>query len=235
MLKIGGTEITDVMLGSTQVNKVYQGSNLIWEKSSPLPYDAEVEWLESDGGQYIALGSKLQSSTDVIDLEISMSVLSSDGYGSVRLFGARSGASSKNFSLITDSSDHLCLDVQGASYSTYRLSFEYTKDTFYTIHLAKALRSVSLNGTVLASKTNSSSNFTTDLAAYLFSFNQSGNTWKYGYCKIKSLKWKRSGSDYMDLVPVRVGQVGYMYDKVSGNLLGNAGTGNFLLGNDVNI
>lgn len=37
----------------------------------------------------------------------------------------------------------------------------------------------------------------------------------------------------MDLISVRVGQVGYMYDKVSGQLFGNAGTGTFVLGNKV--
>jgi hypothetical protein len=36
----------------------------------------------------------------------------------------------------------------------------------------------------------------------------------------------------IDLVPVRIGNVGYMYDKVSGKLFGNAGTGNFILGPD---
>ena len=35
-----------------------------------------------------------------------------------------------------------------------------------------------------------------------------------------------------DFVPVRVGTTGYMYDKVSGQLFGNAGTGDFILGND---
>lgn len=35
-----------------------------------------------------------------------------------------------------------------------------------------------------------------------------------------------------DLIPVRVGDVGYMYDKVSGKLFGNAGTGAFVLGPD---
>lgn len=37
----------------------------------------------------------------------------------------------------------------------------------------------------------------------------------------------------MDLIPVRVGTTGYMYDKVSGKLFGNAGTGAFVLGPDV--
>ena len=36
----------------------------------------------------------------------------------------------------------------------------------------------------------------------------------------------------VDLIPVRVGQVGYMYDKVSGQLFGNVGTGDFGLGPD---
>jgi hypothetical protein len=33
-------------------------------------------------------------------------------------------------------------------------------------------------------------------------------------------------------VPVKDNGVGYMYDKVSGQLFGNAGTGSFILGND---
>ena len=35
-----------------------------------------------------------------------------------------------------------------------------------------------------------------------------------------------------DFIPVRVGNVGYLYDKVSGELFGNAGTGDFVLGQD---
>ena len=36
-----------------------------------------------------------------------------------------------------------------------------------------------------------------------------------------------------DLIPVRKNGVGYMYDKVSGTLFGNAGSGAFTYGNDV--
>lgn len=35
-----------------------------------------------------------------------------------------------------------------------------------------------------------------------------------------------------DFIPVRVGQVGYLYDKVSGQLFGNEGSGSFVLGQD---
>ena len=36
----------------------------------------------------------------------------------------------------------------------------------------------------------------------------------------------------MNLIPVRVGQVGYMYDTVSGQLFENSGTGSFIVGPD---
>ena len=39
----------------------------------------------------------------------------------------------------------------------------------------------------------------------------------------------------LDLIPVRVGDVGYMYDRVSGQLFGNQGTGDFIIGPDKTI
>lgn len=37
----------------------------------------------------------------------------------------------------------------------------------------------------------------------------------------------------MDFIPVRIGTKGYLYDKVSKRLFGNAGTGSFTLGPDI--
>jgi hypothetical protein len=37
----------------------------------------------------------------------------------------------------------------------------------------------------------------------------------------------------LDMIPVRVGNIGYMYDRVSGRLFGNSGTGEFVLGSDI--
>ena len=37
----------------------------------------------------------------------------------------------------------------------------------------------------------------------------------------------------LDLIPVRLGDTGYMYDKISGKLFGNSGTGKFILGPDL--
>lgn len=51
--------------------------------------------------------------------------------------------------------------------------------------------------------------------------------------RIYSLKIHRTGVLVRDFIPVRVGQVGYMYDRVTRRLFGNAGTGAFVLGPDV--
>jgi hypothetical protein len=37
----------------------------------------------------------------------------------------------------------------------------------------------------------------------------------------------------LDMIPVRVGNIGYMYDRLSGRLFGNSGTGEFVLGSDI--
>ena len=53
------------------------------------------------------------------------------------------------------------------------------------------------------------------------------------YGRIYEVKITQGNILAMHLIPVRVGTTGYMYDKVSGQLFGNAGTGDFILGNDI--
>lgn len=54
--------------------------------------------------------------------------------------------------------------------------------------------------------------------------------------KLYSLSFKDSaGTLVIDLIPVRVGTVGYMYDRVSGQLFGNQGTGAFVIGPDKEV
>lgn len=55
----------------------------------------------------------------------------------------------------------------------------------------------------------------------------------YGKWRVYNFKLYRGTYLMMDLVPVRIGQVGYMYDQISGALYPNSGTGDFILGPDV--
>lgn len=53
--------------------------------------------------------------------------------------------------------------------------------------------------------------------------------------KIYACKISQNNNIVMDFIPVRIGTVGYLYDKVSKKLFGNVGTGNFILGQDVDL
>ena len=53
--------------------------------------------------------------------------------------------------------------------------------------------------------------------------------------RIFSCKIYDDGTLVRDLIPVRVGDVGYMFDRISGQLFGNAGTGAFIIGPDKTI
>ena len=51
--------------------------------------------------------------------------------------------------------------------------------------------------------------------------------------KIYACKISQNNNIVMDLIPVRIGNVGYMFDNISKKLFGNSGTGNFTLGQDI--
>lgn len=60
------------------------------------------------------------------------------------------------------------------------------------------------------------------------------NAGRNGSVRLYSIKIYGIGNvKILDLIPVRVGTVGYMYDRVSGRLFGNQGTGEFVLGSDI--
>ena len=52
--------------------------------------------------------------------------------------------------------------------------------------------------------------------------------------RIYSLKWWKAKKLTLDLIPVRIGDEGCLYDKVSGKVFHNQGEGRFILGPDKN-
>lgn len=66
----------------------------------------------------------------------------------------------------------------------------------------------------------------------LLLFSSDGTT-RFMYGRIYSFRVDKADKTILDLIPVRVGNEGFMYDKVSGKLYGNSGDGRFILGPDV--
>lgn len=221
MIKLSNTDISDIKLGSTQVEKVYLGSALVWEK---IPYDAEVEYLECDGGQYINNIYKEKSSVQSL-------VISAIFQGTGDLMGNAVSYTNGTKLFGSNSTQVFC----------------YYKPTGTRILLQKNFDKNAINAlTVGFSKTSGKFSMTLDLVNYeIGNYSKLISTESHrmlhrknastgGFVgKIMAFSIIEEGVAVVRCIPVRVGQVGYMYDTVSGTLLGNDGTGSFGLGPDV--
>ena len=191
------------------------------QEARPLPYDTEIEYLESTSEQLINTG--VNGGTDVA-YEIEFTALTQT-VSYAQLWG-----SSRN--------ENFAPKVYCRSNTTeYRVEWYFDGSEIYVAstvigtnakHKAEYKNgSFFLDDTLIATPGIlgfGSTNFC--LFGYLPEPNLKSNLRLYS-CKI----WV-DGVLLRDMIPVRLGQVGYLYDKVSGQLFGNDGTGNFILGPD---
>lgn len=186
-------------------------------RNKSLPYDAEIEYLQSSGTQYINCGIKLSNNSEIV---IKVKTLLSGGtcniagtYSSGANFYITQQWNGSNVFACYRTSTRLLSGINGyTSVNTFKLN----NTGFYANDVIKA--------TIEDSNT-----FTTPSNAMIFRVNGTGSAGSsvVYYCKISN-----KGTLVRDFIPVRVGTTGYLYDKVSKQLFGNAGTGNFILGTD---
>jgi len=93
-----------------------------------------------------------------------------------------------------------------------------------------------ISGAKSGSVSCTAATFTTDYNMYIFSSNNGGTaitTANSAAMKIKSVEMYDGSTLVRNYISVRKNGVGYLYDKVSGQLFGNANsTGAFTYGND---
>lgn len=188
------------------------------------PYDAEVEWLSSNGTAFIDTGIVPKDTPRVV-----INLMALTMYIDVDICGF---ASNTVPSFIGDFS----------IYGGNKQSFGYYR-YYSTTSIGQSLHSsveyndwaewdlgyiIKCNNVILDTLTKQSFASNTQ-TLYLFNGRNIANV------NVRVGKVKIYDGDELkrDFIPVRVGQVGYMYDKVSGQLFGNVNTGNFILGNDI--
>lgn len=200
---------------SATVTAQYQGESDTF--SVVVSYDAQVEYLQSTGTQYIDTGIVV-ADTDKIFADAMFLSKSGDNM----LFGA-SGNSGEGG-----------IRVEIYSNSTYYVRFGSTSSVSASTSALNQRHNFELRKNYFGvdgvqTRTPSYSSMPSR-SLWVFSRNNSvtGVVRVYGF-EIKNV----SNDDIISLIPVRIGQVGYMYDRVSGHLFGNAGTGNFIVGSDV--
>lgn len=197
----------------------------MFNKSEPLPYDAKIEYLKSSGTQWIGTGIVPNFNTTV-EIKAALPVNADN-----TAIGARTGTTNDNrfFAYSWGGSGYFRFVL---SSDQYRFGYSFNETPHIAIFNEQSTHKCYFDGTLR--KTFSTGN-TVDEENQLTMFGTSG----YGSpCSpstaiIWYVKITQNGELVRDYIPVRIGQEGYMYDKVTKTLFANDGTGDFILGNDV--
>lgn len=231
-MKIGSDNIGSLFLDNEEIGKAYLGTELVYGKE--LPYDAKVEYLQSTGTQYIDTGIKL---TDNIRYELKAQY-TANNEGFDTMLGCFATNPNRYGVLLglqkSTSEGKLYLEV---GYAVDGVSVAVKSDAsptalhMYKGGLANGTNSFDVDGTV--GTTAFLGAYPANLNLWLFARNREGTAGNQASAKLYYCKIWDGGNLVFDAYPVRVGQVGYLYNTVSGQLLGNSGTGNFILGNDL--
>lgn len=200
----------------------------IQQGGGTLPYDAEIEYLQGDGASYIDTGIVDKGQYKIyVSASITWPTTSNQF---AFLYGYNAGWAT---------TARVARAQQGGYFyiwynSTEKQSAKFTQTILNIEDIPTAFN---VNGTALWSRSSATINNAHNL--FLFARNNNGTPeWgnsadgkasiKYHYCRIYN-----GNTLLINLIPVRVGTVGCMYDKISGNLFYNQGTGSFTLGPDI--
>ena len=200
-----------------------------------LPYDAEIEYLESFSGQYIDTGVIINSG----DYSFIVDGMILDFNSSIAVVRWTPSPTYCSYGLYVGSRDAIVAyygNYQNLNYNNTIVFSNYkNKRKIYRFGENQKFTIEDLNGTINESIPvpfdNTLQNNTYSLRLFSF-FTQGNQTISQSKVRLYSFIFLKGNKVIQDLIPVRKGNVGCMYDKISGQLFGNGGTGNFILGPD---
>lgn len=181
-----------------------------------------VEYLESTGTQYIDTGIKLDNNSSVeLDYQLTQAVQNRKG-----LFGGLGSSASKRFGALLSPSNSQLESGYGSANEFYQLGLPDTNR-----HVLKQEKNLLyFDGSLVY--TFNTATFAHDFNAPLGNF--SFTNYNPASAKYYRSKWWDNGTLVRSFIPVRdENNVGYMFDEVTGQLFGNAGSGSFGIGNDL--
>lgn len=199
MIRIGGTEITDIAVGSIPIEKAYIGSTLVWEKSSPQPEFIECEWIENPSTAYIDSGIIPNANT----FKIEVKYYRDEETAPQCVCGARNSYTARNYSYWTaaDNVDSVRVTTGSKSTWTQKTIATFGKTCIFT--LANRAASLNVNGTTTSWTAESPSTYGATRNMYIFNCNNNEaitNAWFYTG-KIYYFKIYKSNVLQRDFVP----------------------------------
>lgn len=204
------------------------GANLLFtEKKGGLPYDAEIEYLESV--EALKAGSQITFPVgDKATFECKLHIFDTRDLKFMGLMYNEGGTYQGCFQISTMSGGYRTQAPFMGVLSVDTPPVDITRPIVYKSpdpnHLYWTIDGVQYP--VNACRWNTAGNFHLFHAGALNLASDKGRNRLY-WCKVYE-----DGVLTHDLIPVRKGSVGYMYDRVSGQLYGNVGSGAFILGPD---
>lgn len=200
-----------------------------------FPYGSEIEYLELTGTQFINLdywtGTNL-----MVKARVSFDVA---GNTEQDILSNQCGTSgTRRRFVMCVHNNKFCIVTRNSSAGTNMYySSNYAANTFYDVTFQltpNTGRGITVNGDTVSDTalTYNVSNSTSKMRIG-GGYNSSLVTSYLMTGKIASISITGDNVLLYDMIPVRVGVVGYLYDKISGTLYGNAGSGSFGIGNDV--
>ena len=222
--KVSGTCYLNAGTGSfTYGDEVYSSKLRLIKDAKELPDGYKrVEYLESTGTQYINTGIKLDNNSSVeLDYQLTQAVQNRKG-----LFGGLDTGGSKRFGALLSPSNNQLEGGYGSGNEFYQLGLPDTNR-----HVIKQEKNLLYFDSSLVYTFNTAT-FTQSFNAPLGNFNYTN--YNPASAKYYRSKWWDNGVLVRSFIPVRdENNVGYMFDEVTGQLFGNAGSGSFGIGNDL--
>lgn len=210
---------------------------------SAKPYDAEVDFLESHGSQYIDT-EYIGTGYDRFDVQVALTNLSNgDNYLAFRsdVFGTIVNIRNHMHALVLlreraeDWTVVWLYNKYNAAQWTYLKPTTFTEAQLLNFHIIKGkLNDIYIDDVLNHPTVNAAPSPNLIYPYFLFAANNAGNPYyATSYLRIKYFKlWDRNDNLVRDMIPVRVGVTGYMYDRVTQKMFGNQGTGQFIIGPD---
>lgn len=203
------------------------GNDIIVGASLPTSYDSEVEYLQSDGSAYI--DTEVNGDNDNLEFHIEYSYSTHVNYAGI--FGNWIDEGMNTWRVIAaDSSSKIILACN--SKSSDSMIVDHTFNSKETLVLNK--NKIVINGTETTVSGLTSETVNNSPIAL---FNRSVANPVFGRdigLKIYKFQIYNNGTLIKDFIPVRVGTIGYMFDKIESRFYRNRGYGDFTLGPDVN-
>lgn len=186
---------------------------------STLPYDAEVEWIGvrqgawTEPSDYVPTGRGI--SIDMVATFLKYTTAS----GYELWFVARTDSSHLSYRVFRNNANNkLVADMANTDANGAGLQLTLSSNTTYHLHLDdKVFNITPVNGSTTSANINTNHTGTANTSGFLIGDN--GPT-RGTELNVYSFTVRNYGTVVLDYVPVRVGQVGYFYDRISGKLYG---------------